>query len=87
MEASAENNTGNKKRSQAHCLHEVCLIYFRVVKLKIGFSLLPAALSGLSRITHLMNIDMVQDLMTLLKSTLEQQSPAPVTWIVNCAAA
>lgn len=84
LESNATADVGNKKRFQSDCLHEVCLIYFRIVKGKVGFSLLPAALDGLSRITHLINIDTVQDLMTLLKGILEQQIPAPVVVQLQC---
>jgi hypothetical protein len=85
LESSATADAGNKKRFQADCLHEICLIYFRIVKGKVGFALLPAALEGLGRITHLMNIDTVQDLMTCLKSILEQTSPAaPVDVQLQC---
>jgi hypothetical protein len=84
LESNATADTSNKKRFHADCLHEICLIYFRIVKGKVGFSLLPAALDGLSRITHLMNIDMVQDLMVCLKSILEEVNPAPVPVQLQC---
>lgn len=84
LEANAQADVGNKKRFQSDCLHEVCLIYFRIIKGKVGFTLLPAALDGLSRITHLINIDTVQDLMTYLKSILEQTAPAPVAIQLQC---
>lgn len=84
LESSATADVGNKKRFQSDCLHEICLIYFRIVKGKVGFSLLPAALDGLSRITHLINIDTVQDLMSLLKGILEQTIPAPVVVQLQC---
>jgi hypothetical protein len=84
LESSATADLSNKKRFQADCLHEVCLVYFRVVKMKVGYALLPAALEGLGRITHLINIDMVQDLMVVLKNILEQQPPAPVQVQLQC---
>ena len=84
LESNATADVNNKKRFQADCLHEICLIYFRIVKGKVGFSLLPAALDGLSRITHLMNIDTVQDLMTCLKTILEQTNPAPAPVQMQC---
>lgn len=84
LESSATADVGSKKRFQSDCLHEVCLIYFRIVKGKVGFSLLPAALDGLSRITHLINIDTVQDLMALLKGILEETIPAPVVVQLQC---
>jgi hypothetical protein len=84
LESNATADASNKKRFHADCLHEICLIYFRIVKGKVGFSLLPAALDGLSRITHLMNIDTVQDLMVCLKSILEETNPAPVPVQLQC---
>ena len=84
LESNATADIGNKKRFQADCLHETCLMYFRIIKGKVGFSLLPVALEGLGRITHLMNIDMVQDLMTCLKSILEQTIPAPIVVQLQC---
>lgn len=63
-------------------------IRFRIIKKKIGFTLVPAALSGLSQITHLINIDMVEDLITLLKNLIES-TPTPPFMIrlnaLNCA--
>jgi hypothetical protein len=84
LESSAVADASNKKRFQADCLHEVCLVYFRVVKQKVGFALLPAALQGLGRITHLINIDTVQDLMSLMKSLLEQQPVVPPLVQLRC---
>jgi hypothetical protein len=40
--------------------------------MKIGYHLLPVALEGLSYITHLINIDTIQDLILILKSFLFQ---------------
>ena len=61
----------------------------RIIKLKIGFRLLPAALTGLASITHLINMDTVQDLLTLLRNLLEDKAPAapPLVqlYCVNCA--
>jgi hypothetical protein len=44
---------------------------FRVIKLKVGFELYPVVLEGLARITHLMNIDMVEDLIVLLRAKID----------------
>ena len=49
---------------------------------------MPSALSGLSQITHLINIDMVEDLITVLKNLIES-TPTPPFMIrlnaLNCA--
>ena len=72
LEAEAlSSDKSNSKRFMADTLHEVCLIYFRVIKMKVGFRLLPAALEGLGRITHLINMDTVEDLVLLLRGLLK----------------
>lgn len=45
--------------------------------MKVGFALLPVALEGLGRITHLINIDTVEDLISLMRNLIEAQPPAP----------
>lgn len=71
LEAHAVTDAQTVKTFQADTLQEVSLIYFRIIKKKIGFNLVPAALSGLSKITHLINIDMVEDLIEVLKNLIE----------------
>lgn len=44
--------------------------------MKIGFNLLPITLKGLGNITHLINIDMVEDLIPILKSILARNHPS-----------
>lgn len=44
--------------------------------MKIGFSLIPAALEGLGRISHLINMDTAEDLIALMKKILET-TPSP----------
>jgi len=88
LEATATTDKTIKMRFQADCLHEISLIYFRIVKMKVGYTLLPVAVDGLSRISHLINIDTVQDLMTLLRSILEQYPPVLPTiqiHVLHCA--
>jgi uncharacterized membrane protein YgcG len=62
------------KRFQADALHEICLLYFRVVKQKVGVELLPVTLEGLGRITHLVNIDTIHDLVDVLKALLDSNT-------------
>ena len=45
----------------------VCMYVCRIIKSKLSLELLPAALEGLGDITHLMNIDTVDDLIALLR--------------------
>jgi hypothetical protein len=71
--AEADSVTAERQRRkfQADCLQEVCLIYFRVIKKKVGLALLPVALEGMGKITHLVNLETVEDLLCVLKSMLD----------------
>lgn len=77
LESNQINNQNVIKKNQANLVQEISLLYFRIIKAKVGFALLPYALSGLSRITHLLNIDLVTDLMTVLKIFLENKENNP----------
>jgi hypothetical protein len=77
LESKATNDDSAKKRFQADALTEVQLIYFRIIKTKIGFNLLPVALEGLGGITHLINMETVEDLIALMRGILEGSPPAP----------
>src|SRR3546814_6592014 len=81
QEAEATSSTLERDRMQADTLHELTIIYLRVLKSPIGFKLMPAVLEGLSKIAHLVNIDTVQDLMEVLRQMLrntEDRIPFPV---------
>lgn len=60
LEADATNSSQstklNMQKYQADALMEICLLYFRIVKQKVGMELLPIALEGLGRITPLINM-------------------------------
>ena len=45
--------------------------------MKVGFDLLPVALEGLGGITHLINMETVEDLIVLMRGILESNPPAP----------
>ena len=49
MQSDSTNDQLYKDKHQTNCLHEVVLLYFRILKGKIGFRLLPIALEGLGR--------------------------------------
>lgn len=88
MESDAVKDKTQKKRLLIDCLQEIVMIYFRIIKQKIGFHLLPTALEGLSKITHLVNIDMVEDLIVILKNILEKGIEVPTlvrVLTVHCA--
>ena len=46
-------------------------LYFRILKSPTPTMLLPAALAGISRFAHLVNIDFFKDLMQVLKGLIE----------------
>ena len=53
--------------------------------MKIGFVLMPAALEGLGRISHLINIDTVEDLLVVLKNiVVGATSLAPYSVRLQC---
>ena len=52
--------------------------------MKVGFTLLPAALDGLGRITHLINIDTVEDLISLMRNLVDALPPAPAEVRLLC---
>eukprot|EP00981_Chlorochromonas_danica_P008344 scaffold2135_cov154-Ochromonas_danica.AAC.5 len=78
MEANMEADKMSKLRFQGNALQEIALIYFRILKAKIGFVLLPVALEGLGKITHLINLDTVMDLLGHLRNLLELQPSPPL---------
>jgi nucleolar complex protein 3 len=70
-------NTNSLKRFQLDSLNEICLIYFRVIKNKVGYDLFPVALEGMGKIAHLVNIDTMEDLVNLLLSYMPLTKSVP----------
>lgn len=89
IEADTNPTRSHALRFQADSLQELCLIYFRIIKMKVGFQLLPVALEGLGKISHLINIDTVADLITLmatvLQSTASLAMPLVQLHCIHCA--
>jgi nucleolar complex protein 3 len=76
-------------RCQSDMLEAVTLTYFRILKsenLQAGHveELLPAALEGLAKFAHLINIDTVMDLLEVLKSLLRNDDTLPLDAALNC---
>ncbi|KAL3912094.1 MAG: hypothetical protein SGILL_007022, partial [Bacillariaceae sp.] len=75
-------------RCQSETLQSVILTYFRILKnsdSKISRQeLLPAALEGLAKFSHLINIDTVVDLLDCLKELLLQVESLPLEASLNC---
>jgi nucleolar complex protein 3 len=51
------------------------VLYFRVLKHPRSTPLLPAALRGISKFAHLINIDFFKDLMQVLKDLILREAP------------
>jgi nucleolar complex protein 3 len=74
-------------RCQSETLQSVILTYFRILKSsdsKTRMDLLPAALEGLAKFSHLINIDTVVDLLDVLKELLVQVDSLPLEASLNC---
>ena len=74
-------------RCQSETLQSVILTYFRILKStdkKTRHDLLPAALEGLAKFSHLINIDTVVDLLGVLKELLTQVDSFPLEASLNC---
>mmetsp|Transcript_23176 Transcript_23176/g.54804 ORF Transcript_23176/g.54804 Transcript_23176/m.54804 type:complete len:628 (+) Transcript_23176:149-2032(+) len=74
-------------RCQSETLQSVIITYFRILKstdTKSRQDLLPAALEGLAKFSHLINIDTVVDLLDVLKELLNQVDHLPLEACLNC---
>jgi nucleolar complex protein 3 len=74
-------------RAQSETLQAVVLTYFRILKSADAQSkknLLPAALEGLAKFAHLINIDTVIDLLECLKHLLVGVDDLPLEAALNC---
>jgi nucleolar complex protein 3 len=76
-------------RCQSDTLQAVTLTYFRILKSEDLTAdhiveLLPPTLEGLAKFAHLINIDTVTDLLTVLKSLLKKVDDLPLEGALNC---
>jgi nucleolar complex protein 3 len=75
-------------RAQSDTLQAVTLTYFRILKSNDNQQerqvLLPAALEGLAKFSHLINMDTVLDLLDLLKHLLQKVDALPLDAALNC---
>ncbi|GAA5820622.1 hypothetical protein JCM3770_003556 [Rhodotorula araucariae] len=69
-EAEGEVNQEERERNMTETLKLLFALYFRIVKLDYRSPLLPAALEGLARFAHLVNIDFFRDLLECLKGLI-----------------
>ncbi|KAF9005619.1 nucleolar complex-associated protein-domain-containing protein [Cyathus striatus] len=70
QEAEAEVDKEQKAAMQTETLKLLFALYFRILKNPAPTSLLPAALLGISKFAHLVNIDFFKDLMLTLKNLI-----------------
>jgi len=77
-EAEARADPELRARCQSESLQEVTILYFRVLKQARKPTLLPAALEGLSRVAHLINLDTVVDVLEVLKDMLDPTRNLPL---------
>jgi len=74
-------------RCQSETLQSIILTYFRILKstdTKSRHLLLPVALEGLAKFSHLINIDTVVDLLDVLKELLVEVDNLPLEASLNC---
>ena len=81
-------------KNQADTLHAVTLTYFRILKVQenneqneskvIDSQLLPCALRGLAKFSHLIHLDAVVDLLEVLKQLLENGDQLTTDSCVHC---
>ncbi|KAJ7582746.1 nucleolar complex-associated protein-domain-containing protein [Mycena floridula] len=66
-EAEAEVDKEERETTHTETLKLLFVLYFRILKNPTPTALLPAALEGISRYAHLVNIDFFRDLIAVLK--------------------
>jgi nucleolar complex protein 3 len=84
-------------KNQADTLHTIVLTYFRILKVQDGAAdnhndgsamfdskLLPCALRGLAKFSHLIHLDAVVDLLEVLKTLLEHGDQLSTDTCVHC---
>lgn len=73
-DAGAEVDKEERANTHTETLKLLFVLYFRILKNPRPTRLLPAALHGISRFAHLVNIDFFKDLMTVLKELVSRES-------------
>ncbi|PCH38232.1 nucleolar complex-associated protein 3 [Wolfiporia cocos MD-104 SS10] len=72
-EAEAEVDKEERAATQTETLKLLFVLYFRILKNPHPTPLLPAALQGISKFSHLVNIDFFKDLMQVLKAIMSRE--------------
>ncbi|RQM28890.1 hypothetical protein B5M09_003944 [Aphanomyces astaci] len=71
-EAEAVVDKSERDKTQGDILHELVLIYFRVLKNSTYSPAMPAVLEGLTKFAYLINLEIMIDLMKVLKALLKE---------------
>ncbi|EIN07402.1 NOC3p-domain-containing protein [Punctularia strigosozonata HHB-11173 SS5] len=71
-EASAEVDKEERANNQTETLKLLFVLYFRILKSPRPTPLLPAALQGIARFAHLVNVDFFKDLLNVLKELVSR---------------
>ncbi|TFY63968.1 hypothetical protein EVJ58_g2909 [Rhodofomes roseus] len=71
-EAEAEVDKEERAAKQTETLKLLFVLYFRLLKNPTPTPLLPAALQGISKFSHLVNIDFFRDLLQVLKGIMSR---------------
>lgn len=77
-EAEAVVDRAEREKMQAEILHELVLIYFRILKQATYSQALPAVLEGLAKFSFLINLDIMIDLLKVLKVVLREETLLPL---------
>ncbi|KAJ3552556.1 hypothetical protein NP233_g12853 [Leucocoprinus birnbaumii] len=73
-EAEAEIDKEDRAATQTETLKLLFALYFRILKNPRPSPLLPAALTGIAKFAHLVNIDFFRDLMKVLKELISLEA-------------
>jgi nucleolar complex protein 3 len=82
--AEAEQNREDKKQNQKEILKAVFLTYFRILKKARGSNLLPYVLEGLARFSHLINLELLVNLLQVLRELISSKKLSLLSSL-NCA--
>ncbi|KAG0707802.1 nucleolar complex-associated protein-domain-containing protein [Suillus ampliporus] len=74
-DAEAEVDKEERANTHTETLKLLFVLYFRILKHPRPTPLLPAALRGISKFAHLINIDFFKDLMQVLKDLITREAP------------
>ncbi|KAG7452549.1 nucleolar complex-associated protein 3 [Guyanagaster necrorhizus] len=73
-EAAAEVDIEERSNTQTETLKLLFVLYFSILKFPTPTPLLPAALEGVSKYSHLVNVDFFKDLLRVLKGLIERDT-------------